>query len=53
MKTCNKFVYWWDGEYEGNCELEDGHDGDHFDGTSWFNDDNECMDYAHQDGAAS
>jgi hypothetical protein len=41
--ACGKFVYWWDGEYEGNCELPSGHDGPHFDGLSWFNDDNEMV----------
>jgi hypothetical protein len=42
-RTCGKFVYWWNGEYEGNCELLEDHEpGDrHFDGLSWFNDDNE------------
>jgi len=40
-EPCGEGVYWWDGEYEGNCELPKGHDGPHFDGLSWFNDDNE------------
>jgi hypothetical protein len=35
---CNAHVYWWDGEYEGNCELPEGHDGPHYDGNSWYND---------------
>lgn len=40
---CGRLVYWWDGEYEGNCELPAGHTpaDRHFDGLSWFNDDNE------------
>jgi hypothetical protein len=38
-QPCGKFVYWWDGEYEGNCELADSHDGPHFDGLSWYDDD--------------
>lgn len=46
-KLCGEFVYWWDGEYEGNCELADGHEGDHFDGLSWYNDDHECTDNHH------
>lgn len=37
--VCNYFVSWWDGEYEGNCELEEGHKGPHWDGLSWYNDD--------------
>ena len=40
-ELCNAFVYWWDGEYEGNCELLEGHTGDHYDGISWYNDDSE------------
>lgn len=35
---CNRFVSWWDGEYEGNCELPEGHEGPHWDGMSWFDD---------------
>lgn len=40
---CGKFVFWWDGEYEGSCELPKGHDPAdvHYDGMSWFDDDNE------------
>lgn len=45
--VCGKAVYWWDGEYEGECELPEGHEGDHFDGLSWFNDDGEDTDDAH------
>jgi hypothetical protein len=52
--TCNEFVSWWQGEYEGNCELPKGHDGDHFDGLSWYNDEHECTDNAHaEDNDAS
>jgi hypothetical protein len=40
-EACGAPVYWWDGEYDNNCQLPDGHDGPHFDGLSWFNDDNE------------
>jgi hypothetical protein len=46
---CDRFVHWWDGEYEGNCELPKEHDGDHWDGTSWFDDDNGCTDHLHPD----
>jgi len=35
---CGKWVFWWDGEYEGECELPKGHDGDHWDGVSWYDD---------------
>lgn len=48
-KHCHRFVSWWDGEYEGSCELQEGHDGDHYDGLSWYNDDGECTDHAHID----
>ncbi len=44
MIACGKFVYWWEGEYEGECELREGHGGPHYDGMSWFNDDNEQVD---------
>lgn len=36
---CGELVYWWNGEYEGWCEREADHDGPHFDGTSWYDDD--------------
>jgi hypothetical protein len=49
VSTCGKRVYWWDGEYEGECELPEGHEGDHYDGLSWFNDDGENTDYDHDD----
>lgn len=48
-RTCNAFVSWWDGEYEGNCELPEDHEGDHFDGLSWFNDDRDCTDVNHNE----
>lgn len=38
---CGARAYWWDGEYEGECELTERHAGPHYDGVSWFNDDNE------------
>lgn len=37
--ACGRFVSWWEGEYEGNCELAEGHDGPHFDGMSWYDED--------------
>ena len=44
QKFCGRFVSWWDGEYEGECELPEGHGGHHHDGLSWFNDDGEMHD---------
>jgi hypothetical protein len=42
FRPCYQFVSWWDGEYEGNCELRADHPpGIHCDGMSWFDDDNE------------
>lgn len=35
---CGEFVSWWDGEYEGSCELPDGHEGHHWDGQSCYDD---------------
>lgn len=46
---CHYPVYWWDGEYEGNCELPEGHTGDHYDGLSWYNDDEEDKTWEHED----
>jgi hypothetical protein len=41
---CYQGVYWWDGEYEGNCILRADHPpGLHWDGMSWYNDDNEQL----------
>lgn len=37
-EVCGKFVSWWDGEYEGTCELPEGHAGPHYDGISCFDD---------------
>ena len=50
--SCGKHVYWWNGEYEGDCELPEGHDGDHWDGRSWYDDDGNMTDHAH-DGPPS
>lgn len=40
---CGRFVSWWSGEYEGNCELPKDHEpsGQHYDGLSWFDDEGE------------
>lgn len=40
---CGRNVYWWEGEYEGECQLPEGHEpnGIHFDGLNWFDDANE------------
>jgi hypothetical protein len=48
-RSCARFVYWWNGEYEGYCELPEHHEGDHFDGLSWFDDDDNCTDHLHED----
>ena len=40
-RLCGYFVYWWDGEYEGNCVRDFEHDGPHYDWISWYNDFNE------------
>jgi len=49
MKTCDKPVIWWGGEYDLNCVLPRDHQPNdvHVDmlGT-WFNDDNEPVDDA-------
>lgn len=41
--ACGRTVYWWGGEYEGECKRPQGHRGDHYDGSSWFDDDNEAV----------
>lgn len=38
-ELCNKSISWWDGEYDGECELPKGHQGPHYDGMSCFTDD--------------
>jgi len=52
MDICYAFVSWWNGEYEGNCELSPNHDGDHWDGVSWFREDEDgsmiCTDDEHE-----
>ncbi len=47
--VCEFRVYWWDGEYEGECELPAGHAGDHTDRLSWWNDDYEDTTEAHRE----
>jgi hypothetical protein len=38
-RKCGLFVGWWEGEYEGWCELRQDHPANiHFDGMSWYND---------------
>lgn len=36
--TCGHPIYWWDGEYDMNCILPINHEGDHFDGLTWYDD---------------
>jgi hypothetical protein len=50
VTECGREVSWWCGEYEGECELPAGHSGDHYDGLSWYNDDQECTDDDHRSG---
>ena len=33
---CGQRIYAWNGEYESECVLPEEHDGDHFDGLSWY-----------------
>lgn len=53
VPVCEEHVYWWNGEYDDNCKLPERHEGDHFDGLSWFNNDNECTDDEHFNQAQS
>ncbi len=40
LDECGASVYWWDGEYDGNCELPKGHKTPfHYDGVSYYDDD--------------
>jgi len=51
MDICYAFVSWWNGEYEGNCELPPNHEGDHWDGLSWFREEDGemiCTDDEHE-----
>jgi len=38
VEICGYHVSWWDGEYEGECELPAKHKGPHYDGMSCFTD---------------
>lgn len=49
LSRCGKFVSWWEGEYEGFCERAEGHEGHHFDGLSWYDDDGTCYDEIHSE----
>jgi hypothetical protein len=45
VSQCPSRIYWYDGEYEGECELEEGHAPElpfHTDGISAWDD--ECED---------
>lgn len=48
VQTCGKFVSWWDGEYEGTCELPKDHEGPHYDGISCFDDDGDEVELKHR-----
>lgn len=48
-EKCGQHVYWWDGEYDGDCELPKGHlEPFHYDGISYFDDDNNSRDEEQQ-----
>lgn len=36
--ACLAHVTWYEGEYEGSCELPEDHTGHHFDGQSCYDD---------------
>lgn len=38
---CGDHITFWDGEYEGDCQLPKQHPGDHYDGMSTWNQDGE------------
>jgi hypothetical protein len=39
-ELCGATVHWWDGEYDGECELPKGHlEPFHYDGVSYYDDD--------------
>lgn len=45
-ELCGVHVYWWDGEYDGDCELRKGHlEPFHYDGVSYYDDDNNNRDH--------
>jgi hypothetical protein len=44
---CGYMLVMYDGEYEGECERPLGHEGDHCDGLSWYDDDAELTDEEH------
>lgn len=47
-QLCGKSVSWWDGEYDGECELPKGHHGPHYDGISCFDDDGDEVELKHR-----
>jgi hypothetical protein len=49
IRACGRIVSWWDGEYEGECVLPEGHEPNdvHYDEMgSWFDDLNDEVDPA-------
>lgn len=40
MKLCFVNIYLWNGEYDGNCILPEGHDGYHWDEVSHWSTNN-------------
>jgi hypothetical protein len=47
LSVCGRAVHWWDGEYEGECIRPSAHEGDHFDGASWYDNAGEPTNEAH------
>lgn len=39
-RTCYATIYWWEGEYDNNCVLDEAHRdvGPHYDGMTWYDD---------------
>lgn len=46
---CGAQMYAWDGEYDGECERERDHDGDHYDGVSWYREVDGSMEFCDYD----
>ncbi len=50
LEECGKTVSWWEGDYEGECELPKGHlEPFHYDGVSYYDSDGENRDIEQAD----
>lgn len=49
-EECGESISWWDGEYEGECGRPKDHEGDHFDGLSWWDDEGTDKTYRNPGG---